>query len=271
MSNAIVTVDWIHRRVTKRDDASALTVFTWDDEEASNWRRCCRSGASCMIMWMRHCESEANVANREDWDTSYFRQPDCTATGFYQSLAMGDSLKRYRIANVYSSFLPRAFETAAMAAEALGVADLPVTRLDHIGEGDRWFDKVGRVQRPEAGTENSLMLSESNAKARALNKLLGREAVAPDDSPDRRLMASTPFADDYFEFLRCVLQDWLSASHEPPAIKLVVSHGRYIRDNVLGNLPAHLHPRNTQCFLLRYSKDQGGPWIVDVVATVVPR
>ena len=112
------------------------------------------------MLWIRHCESCANVGTT---DRSRFKEaPLCTPTGMHQSLLVAIRIRAFlethglggATVRFYCSYLPRSMQTAALAASAWAALEgldeeLPVHVLCPIGEFANPFEAEGS---PDTGS-----------------------------------------------------------------------------------------------------------------------
>ena len=123
-----------------------------------------------------HCPARVFVARHGE--ASYDAGERLTAEGERQARELGERLRVERVAHVHASAMPRAVETARIAAAALGVT---VTLHDELGEVgvESETEVVGRVSTALAGIadlyrgEAVLVIGHQAALGLALARLLG--------------------------------------------------------------------------------------------------
>ena len=144
--------------------------------------------AKVRVLWVRHCESCANVAATTE--QKFMEQPLCTSRGEQQAAAVAHTILREGLAGrdggpgvrFYCSILPRAMLTAAIAAEEMhkltpDAADPPrVSVLHHVAElansYERQLTKRRCTAKPTESVSTETTLScwmrEINARMRAM-------------------------------------------------------------------------------------------------------
>jgi len=235
------------------------------------------------VLWVRHCESCANVAFNGKIDImAKFRQPLCTEKGIHQAYTFGTKLQEYRYkivdeynldgVNFYSSYLPRAAETAKIISGGYikRKTKRKINRIPFVSEYVKFYNK-------KSGSQSMTTMYKSNCFANAINQFISigldinNEVFAP------RVLKSTIcngafIKDGYFD--NCVIEskpndydNFLSEllEHLPSnRLIIIVSHGGYImnevlaplgcRHNTLHNLEAHLvcYKKKNDTFIPKY-------------------
>ena len=224
------------------------------------------------VLWVRHCESCANVAFKGQFDImSKFRQPLCTMKGVQQAHAFGVELQKYSYnivdeynldgVNFYSSYLPRAFETVKLisAGYIKRKTKRPINRLPFISEHVRFYDK-------KSGSQSMTPIYKSNCYVNAINKIIPiglninvghlREDLInkfmcgyKNNSIDDCIIRNNKH--DYNNFIEFILTKLPSNR-----LIIIVSHGGYIRNEVLKPLNRHQTkpPHNLEAHLICYTR-----------------
>lgn len=224
------------------------------------------------VLWVRHCESCANVALEpkmlvktfnpfETWKQKMFREPLCTLTDKEKMLKLGRNLSNIDPPNIkfFSSFLARAMETAkiisigfsdqkeavakkkdeAVPVEGKGAVvetDNLIKRIPFVSEEIKFYDKV----RGEKTSQSTTTAEKSLDYATFLNKNLRGYDIDIDreDTQDLYGDKASNMGEYYNKFLKeYILKDndtLLEQTVEDESIKLnvIVSHGGYIRMNI---------------------------------------
>ncbi len=245
------------------------------------------------VLWIRHCESESNVASVTDFQR-YNRQPYCTSRGVYQSAAFAipDLMaeRGFEYAGFFSSPLIRAMETAALISGSFARAGWRadageyVQRLPTVAEFTSAGDTFARALNPRSGTANTLPIPESDAAARALNESLPEgalkiraddgDAITSENGGERFFY--TP--DMYDRFIKETLPDraWGLIPESSAALNVIVAHGHYINSHVLGEADSiapgvpRKHPLNLAGYLTEYSYRRGNKPHVQVTGYIAP-
>ena len=226
------------------------------------------------VLWVRHCESCSNVAFKGQFDImSKFRQPLCTMKGVRQAHTFGVELQKYSYkivdeynldgVNFYSSYLPRAFETAKLisAGYIKRKTKRNINRIPFISEHVRFYDK-------KSGSQSMTPIYKSNCYVNALNQIIPigldinpnnlfepimkhticKNSYEKDSNIDKCVIKSNK--NDYNNFIDIILHKL-----PPNRLNIIVSHGGYIKSNVLKTMKCHhndLH--NLEAHLICYTR-----------------
>lgn len=225
------------------------------------------------VIWVRHCESCANVASKGVPDVmSKFRQPLCTIKGIHQAHAFGEELQKYSYKLVedndlegisfYSSYLPRAVETAKVISVGYGKkTQRKINRLPFISENVKFYNK-------KSGSQSMTSIHRSDCYVNALNTILPIGLTIN----NKHLFESDIFnivctsseqkynsindciirgkSDDYDDFKKYVLPKL-----SPNRLNIIVSHGDFIRKEVLSEFTGPFNKlHNLEAHLIHYSK-----------------
>lgn len=183
------------------------------------------------VLWIRHCESCANVfkgSRRDKLKTEVL----CTARGVEQSKAVAASLRSTeKPLKIFSSFLPRAIETAALIAAEVGIEEVQV--LCNIAEVPDPLETESAFC--TLGTEDTTTAASALCFAEAITAATGVNVRLPlcgssEEAECRHHMGRTWMykPSDGFRFLDSELPRFNTAF-----LNVVVSHGRYIGRHVL--------------------------------------
>jgi len=225
------------------------------------------------VLWIRHCESCANVAFKGQIDImSKFRQPLCTMKGVKQAHTFGEQLykhtnnivDKYDLKGVsfYSSYLPRAVETVKLISSGYvkRKTKRKINRLPFISEHVRFYDK-------KSGSQSMTSIYKSNCYANTINKIIPQGLDINITNLMKNIMTSILCKDignsgdldkctikssknDYANFLQHVLPKLPSNR-----LIVIVSHGGYIKNEVLKSLiPNQSDLHNLESFLVKYTR-----------------
>ena len=216
---------------------------------------------STLILWIRHAESCSNAVEKMSPALGKTREPVLSPKGVLEAYYMGKCLvdfflidgilTRFHITNFnfYCSFLVRTMITMKLISECfkkkLNHQSIPIiNRLCFISEKLNKVEEAGLSQSAiYHGTQNISTHLKTKAHEYYLNNHhsinnigypINTEIIGPccDFFPDRdTLCYSQP--NDYNNFLH--LSRRLEEHFQPNHLNLIVSHGKYIHDNV------HLH------------------------------
>jgi len=239
------------------------------------------------VLWIRHCQTCANVAYKKmNLTTGMFRQPLCTKKGVHQSYLFGEKLKIHEtdILNCvpagntpliefefHSSYLPRAVETTKLISAGYCKTDMEynnnywtpqINRMPFISEHARSYHK-------STGPQNVISVQKSNCHVNALNKIIPvglsvntkhRYKTAMEETICKSTVKNgnidkciiTNPGDNQTNFFEHILRQL-----KPGRLHIIVSHGKYIRKEVLAPLGCHhnkLH--NLEGHIVRYTRNK---------------
>lgn len=208
------------------------------------------------VFWVRHCESCANTASVTDVEKRFLREPMCTSSGAIHAIMMGIRIgKQLQVMNVtkvglYCSYLVRTMETAKLLAIGIHLSNPYVVLSDivpicHVSE---FPNKLDASRSGTLGSGNRTTAEKAKIHAEFLNRKM------PSPSPQ---IVTNGFVDDdgcgmyregdYVRFLDNELKEMKNK------VNIVVSHGGYIRKNVLQT--TDIHPMNTEVYRVEYKKE----------------
>lgn len=252
------------------------------------------------VLWVRHCESCANVAldlsnvvgkNLNPWQIvmqKMYREPLCTLKDKENMLKLGRKLSNIDPQNIkfFSSFLPRAMETAKIIS--IGFSDQKDEEVPKGGNGpvveeDKMIKRIKYVSEETKGydrfkttdsSQSTTTAEKSSVHATFLNRNLKGYDIDIDrgDTEDLYGDKASNMGEYYNKFLKNYIldEDTLllpTVQDKPIKLNVIVSHGGYIRMNISEpqqilrseEEPSKIeHPRNIECFLVKYSVDRYG-------------
>ena len=212
--------------------------------------------ASVDVLWIRHCESCSNVRNPQtEAVDKYMVPPLCTQKGIRQSLdvalrihALATSLNiEAKNIKIYSSYLPRAMLTAALAASALRAITTEASHhsevnvLCHVGELPNAYERAHPDPCVFGPSESTATAKSTRCWIKHFNKELQRESLAVRLNAPRKDCGqrSTPCnkgtaawrwdGSDYVWVLHKLLPYWLADARGKRNLHVVFSHGAYIK------------------------------------------
>ena len=258
------------------------------------------------VIWIRHCESCAQIKLKdENFITKKFkREPLCKKNGIIQSYKTGYNIKSWLTKlnknfpdinifsdindnsfNIFSSILPRTMETAKVISNSLfdlgnKTSNKTIKRLLYVMEKentaeqikdklDNFFSSIKKTKTTKTTktTQNTTTLNKSDIHKNFLNKFfegieIDNEIIPENTINNDNIIKSNN--DDYIKFKSEILSD--NNTIESKKFNIIVSHGRYIRENVLDNIKnkndymknnpqIFEHTDNTQAFLIKYEKE----------------
>ena len=231
------------------------------------------------ILWVRHCESCSNVAFDGIPDImSKLRQPLCTKKGIHQAHTFGEQLQKYSYkiiednnlegVSFYSSYLPRAVETAKVisAGYVKRKTQRKINRVPFISEKVHFYNK-------KSGSQSMTSIYKSNCHVNALNSIIPIGLT---------INTEHLFKDIIFDFIctkseqkygsidncidNCIIKGTLCDYNNfkkhilyklpPNRLSIIVSHGGFIRKEVLSEFKGHTNELyNLEAHLIHYSKN----------------
>lgn len=239
-------------------------------------RRLRGGNRSIHVLWVRHCESCANIANQKFMQLSFkdkirnvkkwfktkaFREPLCTHNGILQSFNFGQNLPAFFHhlqksinldgVDIYSSVLPRAMETAKIISVGANMdpSQGTIQRMAFIQEIKAPLEKGVQIsdEFSNAGSTAVTTVAKSNCHAKMINKLFVHGLPLSENILEvghhSKLQAKS---DDYHNFLSKILPRL-----KPNRLNIIVSHGRYIKKYITKK-----HPHNLDGCLVTYKDGQ---------------
>lgn len=222
------------------------------------------------VLWVRHCHSCSNEANPLwHYKNKFFREPLCSGNdSLLRAINLGSFVKtnnRNIEFNFFSSFLPRAMETAKAISFGMKT-DTPETNkkikiLEHISEEKNYVDYT-MAQFHNVGTQNATTPSKFKRYVSFLNDNFNGLTIDDNFQSDKKTLSSSgDIQDDYRDFLeKYILSNKLFSG--PGNVNVIVSHGGYIRQNVIEPIKILegksqiSHPDNVQPILVKYTYDE---------------
>ena len=243
-----------------------------------------RQSRRVYIIWSRHCESCANVADEDDLASHVVRDAFCTTNGVNTSFYMGNMLalflreytnKMASTKNIilpnevkfWASALPRAFQTAKLysaspAWAAAGFRIAPgslINRIPYISEG--WNEEY-EVPGPlfkyiDLSTTNTTTTMCSNRVAVKMNRLTPSPGLLVNEHIPLERETSVPYRyayeDDYYKHFCRFAGGSLGEEYAltPDAVHIIVSHGWYLATNVVAPAVKEVSDRGLAAKLTR--------------------
>ena len=227
------------------------------------------------IIWIRHCESCANVA--KETMNQLFREPFCTTKGEKEGLECGvrlyftlmymkqkGHLEYINKVRLYSSILPRAFQTVFLIYKGLMYAHRHLNYSGFIKDGKCIIDKIitrmDYVQEQKHKTYgrsksnvNSTSIKKSNCYARFINRASVFEDFFDNDpgtpGNDARIRISQPMAlrpeakEDHnmlIQYDDTDFENWYNKILRPTlkndTIHIIACHSGYMKNNGLSGI-----------------------------------
>ncbi len=245
------------------------------------------------ILWVRHCKSCANdINNVSQYISSYndfkkslnqkvFREPLClNKDSINQAINLGKFLKsKFEGKQLYffSSYLVRTMETAkaiTFGYDSDYTLGNEIKRLNYISEELKFYDKrIMSDERLRQGktSQSVTTVSKSNKYADYINNNLNGYQINKESETDnitienlksKGIISSGDLNGDYNNFIqKYMIQGNGLLKQGEDNINIIVSHGGYIRRNIvepyqmsLNKLIKHIkHPNNTESYLVTYT------------------
>ena len=169
-----------------------------------------------------------------DFKNKFFREPLCSGNdSLLRAINLGYLLKTNNPGikfNFFSSFLPRAMETAKAISFAMEI-DTPETNkeikiLEHISEEKNYVDYT-MAQVHNVGTQNATTPSKFKQYVSFLNDNFNGLTIDDNFQSDKKTLSSSRnIQDDYRDFLeKYILRNELFSG--PGNVNVIVSHGGY--------------------------------------------
>ena len=202
-----------------------------------------------IVLWVRHCYSCANDAEDicswlkdplKEAKQKMFREPLCTLRDKREILQLGKNLlKTGKEIRFFSSFLPRAMETAKVISQGYTQnqedKDSEIRRLRYVSEETKFYDCVRWDNKT---SQSKTTLRKSDIYAKFLNKYLyglNINDIYMDNQVDEveglNGVLGSKMGKYYTGFLEKYILDPESLLLENK-INVIVSHGGYIRMNI---------------------------------------
>ena len=210
------------------------------------------------------------------------REPLCTHKGVIEAINMGHKLSEYITKNkilknllsspihFFSSYLPRTFETSKLILDSMMESseiklniNQSIKRLCYINEEVKEYDLLF-----SKGSQSSTSLGKSNCHASYINKrvhlnsfpshIISNDNYTCDglNSKDLNIpikgKKKKRLPNDYYHFLSRYISN-KNSNIKDNCLNIIVSHGGYIRMNVLQS--SENHPNNTEAYLVKYDNN----------------
>jgi len=242
------------------------------------------------VLWVRHCQSCANVAMKgiPNPTAQMFRQPLCTKKGVHQSYLFGvelgskihhimreindkSSSNNTKISDIhfYASYLPRAVETAKLiSAGCRNKKDSrQINRMPFVSEHTRFYNK-------SPGSQNITDIYKSNCHCKALNSIIPNGLSISLDHKYEDIMKETickSSMNKHKTINKCVITDtpnnydnfkkYILPQLSNNKLNIIVSHGKYIRKEVLMPLDCeHNKLHNLEAHIVCYKSNASGEY-----------
>jgi broad specificity phosphatase PhoE len=259
----------LHSRVSPNDDhfsKSAIDYFTKRDIEHAKVMNILgkRSTNIKKLLWVRHCESCSNVSSI--LSKNKYDEPLCTRKGIGQALTAGDLISGFQPehigSTIFSSFLPRAIETALLIAISFNLNrnlknNIYNNYLKRPNKQEKIIKKIKiidniseHLQLTDTNPYRINKLSQSKTSYNSANTYITKiiDLIQNNDEYKEYVPSIEWISEDCTKAKLCNLchskkkndiQSFLSSNFnifENNKFNIIVSHGGFIRKNICKNL-----------------------------------
>lgn len=213
-----------------------------------------------IVLWVRHCISCSNVAEEKDTEQRYLKEPLCTSEGIVHAIVSGDRISKFIKTNfpnqeveIFSSFLPRAMETAKLISSELidhSIIETPsskkIRRLPFVSE--LWSDYEMKVSKGKGSSTSTTTREKSDVHANFLNEFLPqiglkidvddedslleiqRECPLDISSSKTKKRCKLDMRNGYDKFFENII---IGSSLFSKKINIIVSHGAFMEKHIV--------------------------------------